>query len=83
MRGDSTMNTKINPVTLMLILIFLYPLLKGFLFKFSSNNLKTGIDEINRNIAFIISLVLGVYYGRKIFLQHESGIYQHFIRLLS
>ncbi|WP_411680475.1 transglutaminase-like domain-containing protein [Clostridium thailandense] len=69
------MNTKINLITLMLILIFLYPLLKGFLFKFSSNNLKAGIDDINRNISFVFSLVLGVYYGRKIFLQHDTGIY--------
>lgn len=75
-------NTKINPITLILILVFLYPLLKGFLFKFSSNNLKAGIDEINRNISFIIALVLGVYYGRKIFLQHEIGIYNQIYKAI-
>lgn len=69
------MNKNINPVTLALALVFLYPLLKGFLFKFSSSNLKAGIDEINRNISFIISLALGIYYGKKIFLQHDTGIY--------
>lgn len=76
------MNTKINPITLMLMLIFLYPLLKGFLFKFSSNNLKAGIDDINRNISFVVSLVLGIYYGRKIFLQHDTGIYNQIYKAI-
>lgn len=76
------MNKNINPVTLVLALVFLYPLLKGFLFKFSSSNLKAGIDEINRNISFIISLVLGIYYGKKIFLQHETGIYKQIYKII-
>ncbi|WML35922.1 transglutaminase-like domain-containing protein [Clostridium sp. OS1-26] len=76
------MNKNINPVTLVLVLVFLYPLLKGFLFKFSSSNLKAGIDEINRNISFIISLVLGIYYGKKIFLQHEAGVYKQIYKII-
>lgn len=76
------MNKNINPVTLVLALVFLYPLLKGFLFKFSSSNLKIGIDEINRNISFIISLVLGIYYGKKIFLQHETGVYKQIYKII-
>lgn len=76
------MNKNINPVTLVLVLVFLYPLLKGFLFKFSSSNLKAGIDEINRNVSFVISLVLGIYYGKKIFLQHETGIYKQIYKII-
>lgn len=76
------MNKNINPVTLVLALVFLYPLLKGFLFKFSSSNLKAGIDEINRNVSFVISLVLGIYYGKKIFLQHETGIYKQIYKII-
>ncbi len=76
------MNKNINPVTLVLVLVFLYPLLKGFLFKFSSSNLKAGIDEINRNVSFVISLVLGIYYGKKIFLQHETGIYKQIYKVI-
>lgn len=59
----------------MLILIFFYPLLKGFLFKFSSHDLKSDIDEVNRNISFIVSIFLGVYYGKRIFVTHDNGIY--------
>ncbi|MCT8978137.1 transglutaminase-like domain-containing protein [Clostridium sp. CX1] len=60
----------------MLVLIFSYPLLKGFLFKFSSQDLKGDIDEVNRNISFIVSIFLGVYSGKRIFITHDYGIYK-------
>ncbi|AKA71806.1 transglutaminase-like domain-containing protein [Clostridium scatologenes] len=66
----------INMVTIILILIFLYPLIRGFLFKFSSYDLKSDINGINRSISFILALFLGIYFGRKIFIQHDSGIYK-------
>lgn len=66
----------INMVTIALILIFLYPLIRGFLFKFSSYDLKSDINEINRSISFILALFLGIYFGRKVFIQHDTGIYK-------
>lgn len=66
----------INMVTIILILIFLYPLIRGFLFKFSSYDLKSDINGINRSMSFILALFLGIYIGRKIFIQHDSGIYK-------
>lgn len=77
-----TISTNINPVTLALVLIFSYPLLKGFLFKFSSHNLKSDIDEMNRSISFITSIFLGVYYGKKTFILHEYSIYKEIYKLL-
>lgn len=71
------MNMNINMVTIMLCLIFFYPLIKGFLFKFSSHDLKSDIDGVNRNISFIISMFLGIYFGKKVFIQHDSGIYKN------
>lgn len=68
-------NIKANPITIMLFLIFFYPLFKGFLFKFNSGDLKGDIDDINRNISFIIAIFLGTYSGKKIFIQHGQGIY--------
>lgn len=76
------MNTKINPITLILALLFFYPILKGFLFKFSSHDLKSDIDEVNRSISFITALFIGVYYGRKIFIQHDYGIYKDLYMLI-
>jgi len=66
---------KFNPITIMLILLFLYPLAKGFLFKFSSQGLKGDVEATNKNVSFVISLFLGVYLGKKIFILHGEGIY--------
>ncbi|AND85786.1 transglutaminase domain-containing protein [Clostridium tyrobutyricum] len=67
---------KINPVTLIITLVFLYPVLRGFLFKFSSKDLKIEIDDAGRNISFIIAIISGIYFGKKIFIQHDQGIYK-------
>lgn len=66
----------INPVTILLLIVFSYPIIKGFLLKFCSKNLKFDIEEINKNISFIIAIFLGIYYGKKLFLQHDVGIYK-------
>ncbi|MCY6957814.1 transglutaminase-like domain-containing protein [Clostridium brassicae] len=64
-----------NPVDAALILVFLYPLLKGFLFKFSSKNMKSDIEEIGGYISFIIGVILGTYLTKKIFMIHQDGVY--------
>ncbi|BAH07986.1 hypothetical protein CKR_2935 [Clostridium kluyveri NBRC 12016] len=64
-----------SPVTILIGLVFLYPLIKGFLFKFSSKDLKLDIDDVNRNISFIIALITGIYFWRKIFIQHSYNLY--------
>lgn len=64
-----------NPVDVALILIFLYPLIKGFLLKFSSKNLKSDIEEVSSYISFIVGAILGTYLTKKIFIIHEDGIY--------
>lgn len=76
------MNMKLNPVTIAIVILFFYPILKGFLFKFSSHDLKSDIDDINRNIAFVIALFIGVYYGKKVFIQHDYGIYIDIYKLI-
>ncbi|AGY75672.1 transglutaminase-like domain-containing protein [Clostridium autoethanogenum] len=73
---------KVNPITLMIGVIFLYPIIKGFLFKFSSNDLKLDIDDVSRSISFIISLIIGIYFGKKIFIQHDQGIYEKIYNLI-
>jgi len=68
--------SKINLITLTLSLLFLYPLVKGFLFKFSSYGLKGDVETTNKNISFVMSLILGVYLGKKIFILHEEVLYK-------
>jgi Transglutaminase-like enzymes, putative cysteine proteases len=76
------MNMNVNPVTVAIAILFFYPILKGFLFKFSSHDLKSDIDDINRNIAFVTALFIGIYYGKKIFIQHDYGIYIDIYKLI-
>jgi hypothetical protein len=66
---------KKDPVTLLLIIIFLYPLLKRFLFKFSSQHLKNSIEDVSSNISFLISVLLGIHLVKSILLKHEEGKY--------
>lgn len=70
------MALKFNPITIIIILIFLYPLLMGFLSRYSSKNLKVDVLNIGDTISFILSLILSLYLLRRIFIQHESGIYK-------
>jgi uncharacterized membrane protein YbjE (DUF340 family) len=62
-------------ITLVLIIVFLYPLLKGFLIKFSSSHTKKSIDNVTHNIIFLVSIFLSMHVVRKIFLEHEKGIF--------
>jgi len=66
----------LNPITLLLILSFLFPLVKGFLRKFSSNDSKKDLIGTGFDIGFIIALFLGSYFSRKIFVEHDAGIYK-------
>ena len=65
-----------EPLTLILLLLFIYPVIKGFIYKFSSENLKGSIQGAFQSVSFLGSLLLGIYYTKKIFLQHNVGMYE-------
>jgi hypothetical protein len=65
-----------EPITLVLLLLFIYPIIKGFIFKFSSEHLKESIDGVFQSISFLISLGLGIYFAKRVFVQHDEGIYE-------
>jgi len=67
----------INLVTLLILVLFLYPICVGFLIKFSSHGLKEDVEEANKNMSFIVALLEGVYLGRKIFILHDQGVYKN------
>ncbi|MDF2880919.1 MAG: transglutaminase domain protein [Clostridiaceae bacterium] len=73
---------KFNPVTVALLVVFFYPILKGFLFAFSSHNLKLDLQDVNKNVSFVISLFGGTFYGKNIFIQHEKGIYRQIYNVI-
>lgn len=65
-----------EPLTLILLLLFMYPIIQGFIFKFSSQDLKGSIQGIFGSISFLASLFLGIYYTKKIFIEHNEGMYE-------
>lgn len=67
---------ELNLVTLAIIGLFMYPVIKGFLLKFSSHSLKQDVQQMAGNIAFIVGLFLGVYFSKRIFVMHREGIYR-------
>jgi hypothetical protein len=65
-----------QPVSLILLVLFLYPIIVGYIYKFSSQHLKGSIQGVFQSISFLISLCLGIYYTKKVFIAHNEGIYQ-------
>jgi len=65
-----------EPITLTLMFFLIYPIIKGFIYKFSSENLKGSIQGAFQSVSFLSSLFLGIYYSKKIFIQHNEGMYQ-------
>lgn len=67
---------KINPVTIFIIACFVYPLLKGFLFKFSSYDLKRDWEGVVNSIAFVLAIFIGVRYFKNLFsIKNISKVY--------
>lgn len=73
---------KDNIIDITLILILIYPVIKGFLFKFSSKSLKNDIEEATSYTSFIIGTILGVIITKGIFIRHESGIYSKLYNII-
>jgi len=71
-----------NPITIMLMLLFFYPILKGFIFKFRKSDMEKELLSIEGNIIFLISLILGIIYGKKIFVEHSGGYYEKIYNII-
>ncbi len=65
---------KYNPINILFALAFFLPILKGFIVKFNSQNLKEDLIEVIKSISFVISLILGIYVTRRIFIYHDWNI---------
>ncbi|WP_291643165.1 transglutaminase-like domain-containing protein [Clostridium sp.] len=54
----------------------MYPIVQGFIFKFSSQDLKGSFQGIIGSVSFLTSLFLGIYFTKKVFIQHNEIMYQ-------
>lgn len=73
---------KVNPVTLIIIISFCYPILKGLLLGFSSYSAKRDMENIIGSISFILAVYIGIKYVRNIFIGNENGAVNKMISYL-
>ncbi len=66
----------INIVTIILIIVFIAPLVYGAYKHFTREKVFYSISSILDNIMLIIGLFLSVYLVRKIYFDHESGVFK-------
>ena len=71
-----------NPISIILVAAFVFPILKGFMRSFSSENFKSDLDSIQGDISFIVSVICGFLVCKEIFIQHEEGIYMFLYNLI-
>jgi hypothetical protein len=67
---------KVNPVNVLIAAAFLFPIIRGFIRRYSSKNLKEDLNDVESDTSFIAALALGLFFCRKIFFQQEEGIYR-------
>lgn len=73
---------KLNSISLLLIGVFLYPVIKGLIFGFSSYGLKRDIEGVIGSISLIISIYVGIRYVKNILLGYGQNIFSNVINYL-
>lgn len=54
---------------------FLYPIIRGYILNFSSIGLKSDIISVEGDMGFIVAIISGLFFFRRIFIQHDHGVY--------
>lgn len=73
---------EINIISLILIISFAYPIFLGFFKHFSTVELKKNITSTEADIGVIVALILGLFFLKRIFFQHDFGIYKKIYEVL-
>ena len=71
-----------NPITFLLIIVLLYPIIRGFSTEYSSKNLKEDLYNVQGDICFIASLIIALYFCKKVFVQHDEKSYIYIYNLI-
>lgn len=67
---------KFNPITIVLLIALFFPIIMGFVKKYSSTDLKAELNDIESDLSFITSLISSLYILKRVFVEHEEGIYK-------
>jgi transglutaminase-like putative cysteine protease len=74
--------TNINVVSLVLILVFILPVAAGAISEFSRDRVRNSVTALLESTEFILGLVLSIYITKKIFIDHDEGIYSKIYDML-
>ncbi|MDP4144296.1 MAG: transglutaminase-like domain-containing protein [Bacillota bacterium] len=66
---------KVNAVTLILAISFLFPIVLGLLSKYSSNSIKRNLEGICKSISFLLALAVGIHLSKQIFIIRSNKYY--------
>ncbi|HHV60205.1 MAG TPA: transglutaminase domain-containing protein [Clostridiaceae bacterium] len=67
---------KINIISLFLWTVFCIPILAGFFGKFTRESIKNSLINILGNIELIVSLMLSIFFTKRIFFNNEGTFYE-------
>lgn len=70
---------KVNPVTIIIIISFCYPILKGLLFGFSSYSAKRDVEGVIGSISLILAIYIGIRYVKNIFIGNDKNVINNII----
>lgn len=65
----------LNPVTIILAAMIVLPILTGSCMQFTREKIQYSFGTLFDNIEFLIGLVLSIYFTKRIFFEHDSGVY--------
>lgn len=76
------MKNDFNPVNLFILLIAIYPVIKGFVFRFSANGMKRDLNEFEGSFNLLISIIFGIVFGKTIAITQNDKIINMLSKIL-
>jgi len=73
---------KYNVITIGLVAALLYPILKGFLLKYSTSALKETINSVIGSLSFVASIFIGGHYINEVFALHNQGSFNNIYKYM-
>ena len=67
--------TNINVVSLVLIIVFILPVAAGAISVFSRDRVRKSVAALLESTEFILGLVFSIFLTKRIFIDHDGGIY--------
>jgi len=64
-----------TPISLIIIVALLFPIIKGLILGFSASSIKKETEALEVDITFIVAVLLGLYYGKSMFSKYEQGVF--------